>query len=390
MAKIVHLCLGNYFAEGYGYQENLLTKYHVLQGHKVTVIASLRNYDDKGRMYLMDRIIPYTNQNGVKVIRIPFAINNKIAYILKAYKGLYKNLEIEKPDIIFTHNAQFLDIYKVVKYKRKHPNVKLFIDNHADSINSGRSWFSDFFQHRILWRILIHPTISITERFWGVLPRRCDYLNEKYGIPKSKISLLEMGVDDYEMSKYDFSEIRKSIRLQYHIDNNVFLLIFGGRIEKRKQPDLLIKAVRKINNPNIKLLIFGPISKDIEVEFHELINHPNIIYVGKISAEEINKFLISSDLVVMPGTHSVLWEQSVGCGVPGIYKHYEGMHHIDVGGNCIFLYKDSVEEIEEKILYLFNNTYVYSQMKRIAIEVGMPRFAYSEISKKAINIEYKK
>jgi hypothetical protein len=38
--KIVHICLACFYVEGMGYQENLLPKYHVKQGHQVTVLTN--------------------------------------------------------------------------------------------------------------------------------------------------------------------------------------------------------------------------------------------------------------------------------------------------------------------------------------------------------------
>ena len=46
--KIVHLCLSAFFIDNYSYQENMLPKYHVKMGHKVTVIASIFSFNNEG------------------------------------------------------------------------------------------------------------------------------------------------------------------------------------------------------------------------------------------------------------------------------------------------------------------------------------------------------
>ena len=38
--KICHLCLNGPYNEGWNYQENILPKYHVKQGHKVYQIVT--------------------------------------------------------------------------------------------------------------------------------------------------------------------------------------------------------------------------------------------------------------------------------------------------------------------------------------------------------------
>ncbi len=44
--EILHLCLGNYFVDGYGYQENIITKMHKRQGHEVLIVASTETIVD--------------------------------------------------------------------------------------------------------------------------------------------------------------------------------------------------------------------------------------------------------------------------------------------------------------------------------------------------------
>ena len=69
-----------------------------------------------------------------------------------------------------------------------------------------------------------------------------------------------------------------------------------------------------------------------------------------------------------------------------IFKDWEGMHHIDMGGNCKFLTKDSVDEIKDCIWNIYNDKFVFNNMKQIATERCIKEFAYSNIAKKAINI----
>ena len=47
----------------------------------------------------------------------------------------------------------------------------------------------------------------------------------------------------------------------------------------------------------------------------------------------------AADLVVFPGRHSVYWEQVVAIGTPMVVKYWDGTTHIDIGGNCMYLYE---------------------------------------------------
>ena len=44
-------------------------------------------------------------------------------------QGLYHKLEEIKPDLIFIHGIQFLDIYQVFRYLKVNNNVKVVVDN---------------------------------------------------------------------------------------------------------------------------------------------------------------------------------------------------------------------------------------------------------------------
>ena len=115
--KIVHLCLSCFYIDDYSYQENMLPKYHVMQGHDVTVIASLVSFDANGKTCLLDTESTKTTKEGYKVIRVdykkPFYKFNKF---VRFYNGIYNLLEKEKPDLIFIHCFSFMDIGKIIKY----------------------------------------------------------------------------------------------------------------------------------------------------------------------------------------------------------------------------------------------------------------------------------
>ena len=109
-------------------------------------------------------------------------------------------------------------------------------------------------------------------------------------------------------------------------------------------------------------------------------------YVGLshwIPSDRVYDYFLASDLAVFPGTHSVLWEQACACGLPGIYKSWEGMKHVDMNGSALFLMNDSVEEIKEKILNIIENKENFQKMRSAAYQ-GKSFFSYWEISKRAI------
>jgi 1,2-diacylglycerol 3-alpha-glucosyltransferase len=384
--KIVHLCLSNFFIDDYSYQENLLPKYHVLQGHSVTVIASLVSFDSSGKPCLLDAESTKLTKDGYKVIRVdyksPFYNFNRFVRI---YKGIYHLLENEKPDLIFLHDFSFMDIRKIIKYVKTNKKVILYADCHTDYINSAQTWISRNIFHKIVWRYYAKKMSPFVSKFFGTTPLRCDFLKEAYAIDSEKIELLVMGIDDKKIQDKKRENIREKYINELKFTNSDFIIVTGGKIDKQKNIHLLMQAIKNINRENIKLLIFGTVSSEMKSLFQNLLVSSSINYVGWQNTDKILDYLIFADLIVFPGTHSVLWEQAVGAGVPCLFKHWKGMTHIDVGGNCDFLYEDKVEEIEMKLLSIIDNSERYLLMKKNSIEKGLHQFSYSYIAEKAIS-----
>jgi hypothetical protein len=123
---------------------------------------------------------------------------------------------------------------------------------------------------------------------------------------------------------------------------------------------------------------------DMEEALASLSSRSNIHNIGWVDSNKVYDYFLASDLVVFPGTHSVLWEQACACGLPGIFRDWAGMHHVDVGGNAIFLQKDGVDAIECILSDLCDCPEKIADMKRVAQTKGIPIFPYSRISKRAI------
>lgn len=383
--KIVHLCLANFFIDNYSYQENILSKYHKKLGNDVTVIASLFSFDENGQSTFLKKEQEYINNDKVKVIRVDYKNKfKKINRILRIYSKTYKLLEQEKPDFIFIHGCQFLDIKQVVKYLKNHKNIKVVVDNHADFSNSAKNWLSKNILHKIIWRRCAKLIESYTTTFYGVLPARVDFLINVYKIPREKVELLVMGAEDEKVELAKDKNIRKTIREKYNIKPDDFLIMTGGKIDNNKpQTFLLMEAVKKIDRNNIKLLIFGSVKPEYKDKFSALLCD-TVQYIGWVDSKETYKFFNASDLVVFPGLHSVFWEQVVGLGKPCVFRHMKGFTHIDIGGNCKFLYEDSVDQIEKVINEIVCRKEVYERMKDVAVKKGMDVFSYKKIAQKSI------
>lgn len=380
--KIVHVCFACFYIEGMGYQENIMPRYHVEQDHQVTILTSNFSFNSKGEV--TNKINKeYINSAGIRVKILDRAVCFMARYGI--YKGLYEELEKINPDIIFVHGGQFLSLKDVIKYAKHHRNVEIFIDQHADYYNTPINIFKERIAHSLLYGHFMRKAVKYAKRFWGVTPWRCQFLKEIYGIPSSKIDLLIMGGDDKYIDFDNQEEIRCKLRREIGISNEDFVIVTGGKIDRAKNIHLLMEAVKRINNENVKLVVFGQANDEMKSEINSFSDCKNIIQTGWIPAEEAYNYFLMADLAVFPGTHSVLWEQACACGLPGLFKSWEGMHHVLINGNAGFLTKDSADEIKDEIEDLITDTAKFSLMKDNA-QKCKSEFFYSKISKKAIGI----
>ena len=383
--RIVHLCLGSFFPDNYSYQENMLPKFHKQQGNHVEVIASLATFDENGKPTYMEHGGTYQNEYDIKVTRLEYRKPLKIYHRMKRYIGTYAALEAAKPEILFIHGCQFMDMDIVVRYLKKHKGIRVYVDNHADFSNSATNWLSKNILHKIFWRHTAQMVEPYTTKFYGVLPARVDFLKNLYKLPPEKCELLVMGADDDLVEAAEKPEVRKEIRSKYHIAEDDFLIMTGGKIDQFKtQTLLLMEAVQKIKNLKVKLIVFGSITTDLKEKVNALADGEKVQSIGWIQAKDSYQYFAAADLVVFPGRHSVFWEQVAAQGIPMLCKKWDGTTHVDVGGNVRFLEKDSADEIQVAIEELLNQPEKYQQMKRVEVEQGKKTFLYSDIAKRCI------
>lgn len=381
--KIVHICLACFYVDGMGYQENLVPKCHS-KDHEVFIITSDFAFDSDGKRTKKEKK-NYKNEYGIPVKVLDKSKRYGPYSRYNDYDGVYETLCEYQPDVIFCHGGQFVALKDVIRYCKKNNQVRLFIDQHGDYYNTPVNTFKSRMGQYLIYGHWMRKAVRYTQKFWGVTPWRCDYLHDVYGIPKNKIDLLPMGGDDDKIHFDSLEKIRKEIRSKHRIEEDDFLIITGGKIDKAKNIHLLIEAVKSINQPKVKLLIFGQPSKDFEETFLAMVNNSEVIrYIGWLPSDMVYDYFISSDLCAFPGTHSVLWEQACACGLPGLFRDWEGMHHVDVGGNAMFLKDDSAEEIEQVLKDLCSHPEKLIAMKKMAQARCIKTFSYSEIAKRAI------
>ncbi len=382
MKKILHIILGCFYKEGFGYQENILPAKHVELGYEVHIITKLNDEVDGSEYQNKDGIFVHALEPNNSILRkIPL-----LSLCTNKTKGVLKKIETISPDIIFIHGLQAKDNLAVYKYKKLHPNVKVYVDQHGDYYNMPIKPMKNYLIQKLFFKRIAKRLEKISEKMWGVTPWRVDYLQKVYNVSPEKTGLLVMGGDEKMIDWENRATIRKEVREKHNIPEDAFLIITGGKIDKAKNIHLLIEAFNKMGRKDAHLIIFGNYNDEMEKACKPMFNE-RITDIGWLNSNNVYPYFLAADLAVFPGTHSVLWEQVCAAGLPAIFKDWDGgMNHVDVGGNCILLKNVTADIIKDAILNILENKNVYSKMKDIAETTGRKTFSYIEIAKKAIGI----
>lgn len=381
--NIVHIAPNAPYNEGWGYQENLLTKYQAKLGHRVTLIITNERHEN-GHIIETD-LEDYISKDGFRVIR------KKKEKMLPGYLGkiitkmmVYPLLKELKPDFVFYHGLLSMTIFQVTKYKRLE-NKKMVIvqDNHLD-YNIGFNPEQGI-KHRFrcsIYRWIYKCNDKYINRVYGVTPCRKTYSEKVFGVPANKTDVLIMGADDEKIDFIHRLDIRFRIRSEYGIQDDDFLIVSGGKIDAKKKIHLLMQACREIQK--VKLLVFGNVCDDIAVEIKSICDKShNIKLIGWIDADKVYEYFFAADLVFFPGQHSVLWEQACASKVPCVFEKWEGMDHVNNGGNSDFVSPIIIEKLKNKIEEL-KFTDKYYVMKKNAESERTNIYCYSSIAMKSL------
>lgn len=383
--KIVYICLCGLYIPGWSYQENILSKYQVQEGHSVTIITSKWIYDKNGHFVLYDGDSE-ENDHGAKIVRLTIKGNKDFNRKLKRFTGLYEKICEEKPDLIFLHSPQLLDADVICRYMKENQKVRLIVDNHCDCKNSAKNWLSKNILHRFIWKRRTQMLDKYADTFYGVTPARKEFLEKMYSIPKDRIRLLPFGADDECVKRAMNHGSRNAIRTKYGIGEDIFLLLSGGKIDSNKKETIdLMAAVTHMEGLNVKLLLFGSVAPELKERFDKLLESEKIIYVGWLSSNIIYDYFDACDLVLFPGLHSVLWEQAVGAGKACVFRKIDGFTHIDLGGNCRFFEGLSAEIIRKQLTEIIKNDEI-SSMTKVAKVKGVSYFSYKRIAQECLGL----
>lgn len=378
--KVLNICLSSPFSEGYAYQDNLLSEYQAKLGHEVTVLTTTRTRDANGKIVEIspeDKIL----ENGVRLIRIKAP--GKLVAFLGIFPGTSRVIETVAPDFIFIHGLATFAPGMAAAYKCKHPQVSIVADNHQDDFNTALGRFHVRFQV-FLFRLLWKKWIGKVNKVYGTTSWRAEFARQIYGIPEEKTDILVTGCTEKYTAELG-SKTRREVRSELGISEEDFVFIHGGKLNSGKRTLELMEAFSAIKAPGTKLVLFGSVGRDIADPFENLLkSNSGIIHLGMLPGSEVHRYLLAADFGLFPGGHSTLWEESVGCGLPCLFRSYGGsMEHLNRNGNVVIINDPRLTEITECMNRVLTDKNYYQGLLTRTRKLA-PEFYYGSIAEKSL------
>ncbi len=220
-------------------------------------------------------------------------------------------------------------------------------------------WTHGWYGHEGIMKLLIKKMFY--KMFYRIMTygeRAIELMKEK-GFDERKLFQIANSLDyDKQLS------IRKTLSrtklYQDHFSNNNPNIIYVGRIQKIKKLDLLIQAIKQMNDENrpCNCIIVGPVSDDKSIP--NLIKAIGIegqvwIYGPSYDEKIIGQMFYDADLCVSPGNIGLTAIHSLTYGCPAITNNdfnnqMPEFEAIKAGKTGDFFKKDDLSSLKEKLI----------------------------------------
>ncbi len=210
---------------------------------------------------------------------------------------------------------------------------------------------------------------------------------------KEKVRLIYNGIEEDFINKKKTNSIRKDLGF----GENDFLLLTVGRLLPRKGQDFVIKALSKIENPNIKYICVGE-GRYLK-SYKELVGSLNlqnrVVFVGGVSNNKIHQYYDAADIFILcnrtwnskiEGLPNVAIE-SMARGVPVIGSIDSGTEELILNNKTGFLVDPyEISDIKNKINHAYNTRKDLYTMGELARGFIKENFNYNRMKEEYLRL----
>jgi glycosyltransferase involved in cell wall biosynthesis len=269
---------------------------------------------------------------------------------------IYWKLAIRKikPDLISLHGNSIDNLPALEAAKEGKVNI-LFtshgITAHDDSLKlnyNKTSFEQDFFNELRKLNVRIVAVSS------SVKKKICNF----YDYPRDQIKIILNGVSADFFKEY---EKKEETRNKYCLPQNSIQLITVGSLTKRKNHDLVLRTLQKLNKRFVYIIVGdGPEEQNLKSLSKKLGVQNRVFFIGKHYGSDLVNIYNSSDLFILTSKSEglpLVYLEALAAGLPIVtMKNLEGVSDI-YKSDIVFLANEyKVNELAEKINEAIKNS----------------------------------
>ena len=175
----------------------------------------------------------------------------------------------------------------------------------------------------------------------------------------SPLTVIPTGINTEKYLNVDASK-RETLREEYGIKKDEFLLIYVGRLAKEKNLEEILDflADSRLNNLRLMIVGGGPHKEALERKCKENGIDNRVIFTGMVSPEKIEEYYTIGDVFVSASqseTQGLTYMEAMVSGLPLLCHEDECLADVVQNGKNGFVYTDK-NDFVEKLTILSNDT----------------------------------
>jgi len=347
------------------YMENAFYREFVSRGHEVKVVSTnkLPDWNNNGvkgdtRIDKEEKNITDSKDSSSKIVRLRTIkiFNTEIP------TGLIREIVKFRPDLIFFQSLEhyatcisgitgkYITGAKMYTVVNEH-----FVYAFENGIKSNVSE-SGKVKEKLL-RFIKHMCLLFSDKI-VTMNEYCSKISDYYykDSDKKKIEIT-LGVDSKVI--YFKNDKRKNIRNSLNVSENDILFVHSGKLRSNKKIEVIVDALFKISNKNVKLLLIGNGPAEyinfIKAKIEESGLEERVIFIDFVDKGELHHYYCASEAAVWTDGLTISTIEASAAGIPVIVPEYEGYEHRTKNGNGLRVKPGDAEDLAKKMRYLADN-----------------------------------
>jgi glycosyltransferase involved in cell wall biosynthesis len=161
--------------------------------------------------------------------------------------GIKHEIKMYNPDAILVYGWAFQSHLSIMRHYCGKIPIWFRGDSTLEDSSSGLRKFFRYLFLRWVYSFVDHTF------FVGAANKR---YYEKFGLSKEQLHFAPHAIDNKRF-QIDRNDEAQELRARFNIDPHDILILFAGKLEPKKDPELLLKAFSQLNKPHVHLLIVG-------------------------------------------------------------------------------------------------------------------------------------